>query len=203
MSSERRSRLTPEDRRTQLIVVGVNFLADHPLDALSMDELARRAGVSRALLFHYFESKQGMHRAVITAARDSLTASTAPRPELPPRERIDDTLRRFAAFVHEHRGTFLSLVRGIASGDPTVRALVDEARALNADHLQQAFSELGVPATPTVRIALRAWVAFAEEVFVSLATDDLGNDAELVAFLERTLGAAVTAALDPSPSPSP
>lgn len=196
MSSVRRSRLTPEDRRTQLVALGVNFLADHPLDELSMDELARRAGVSRALLFHYFESKQGMHRAVVTTARDSLLQATAPRAELPPRERIDDTLHRFASFVRDHRGTFISLVRGIASGDPTVRALVDESRELNAAHLREAFVELGVPDTRIVRIALRAWVSFAEEVFISLASDDHADDAELVAFLLRALDAAVSAALE-------
>lgn len=196
MPSARRSRLTPEDRRTQLVAVGIGFLADHPLGELSMDELARRAEVSRALLFHYFESKQGMHRAVVTTARDSLLQATAPRAELPPRERIDDTLRRFASFVRDHRGTFISLVRGIASGDPTVRALVDEARELNAAHLREAFVELGVPDSPIVRIALRAWVSFAEEVFISLASDDDVDDAELIAFLVRTLDAAVSAALD-------
>ncbi|GEK86878.1 TetR/AcrR family transcriptional regulator [Microbacterium aerolatum] len=196
MPEERRSRLTPEDRRTQLMAIGVNFLADHPLDELTMDELARRAGVSRALAFHYFESKQGMHRAVVTTARDSLLHATAPRADLPPRERIDDTLRRFATFVRDHRGTFLSLVRGVASSDPTVRALVDESRELNAEHLREAFGELGVPDTRAVRMALRAWVAFAEEVFVSVAADDLADDAELVALLVRTLDATVAASSD-------
>jgi len=194
MPTERRSRLTPEGRRTQLIIAGVGFLADHPLDELSMDELARRAGVSRALLFHYFDSKQGMHRTVVTAARDSLLQATAPRADLAPRERIRDTLRRLAAFVREHRGTFLSLVRGVASGDPTVRAVVDESRDLNAEYLREAFIELGVPDTRTMRMALRAWVSFAEEVFVSVAADDFADDPELVAFLVRTLDAAVAAA---------
>lgn len=179
-------------------MLGVAFLADHPLGELSMDELARRAGVSRALLFHYFDSKQGMHRAVVTAARDSLLQSTAPRTDLPPRERIDDTLRRFVIFVREHHGTFLSLVRGVASGDPSVRAVVDESRELNAEHLRVAFIELGVPDTRAIRMALRAWVSFAEEVFVSLAADDFADDAELVAFLVRTLDAAVMAARDSS-----
>ncbi|WP_235201359.1 TetR/AcrR family transcriptional regulator [Microbacterium sp. CH12i] len=130
MSAERRNRLTPDERRTQLLILGVSFLADHPLGDLTIDELARRAGISRALVFHYFESKQGMHRAIVTTARDSLIQATEPRLDLPPRERIDDTLLRFAAFVREHRGTFSSLVRGVASGDPTVRGVVDEAREL-------------------------------------------------------------------------
>lgn len=194
MSVERRNRLTPEERRTQLLAAGVSFLADHALDGLTMDELARRAGVSRALAFHYFDSTQGMHRAVVTMARDAMIHATAPNPELPPRERIKDTLLRFAAFVREHRGTFSSLVRGIASGDPTVRAVVDESRELNAAHLRDAFAELGVPVTRALTISLRAWVAFTEEVLVTTATDDRTDDAAIVEFLSRTLDGTVAAA---------
>src|SRR5690606_18079617 len=116
-----------EERHAQLLSLGVNFLAEHPLEDLSIEQLARMAGVSRALVFHYFDSKQGMHRAVVTTARDSLLQATAPSMDLPPHERIDDTLRRFVAFVSEHRGTFLSLVRGVASGDDEVRDVVDES----------------------------------------------------------------------------
>lgn len=194
MPSERRNRLTPEERRMQLLATGVNFLADQALDGLTMDELARRAGVSRALAFHYFDSTQGMHRAVVTMARDAMIHATAPNPELPPRERIDDTLLRFAGFVREHRGTFSSLVRGIASGDPTVRAVVDESRELNAAHLRDAFVELGVPVTRALTISLRAWVAFTEEVLVTTATDDRTDDSAIVAFLSRTLDGTVAAA---------
>lgn len=194
MPDDRRSRLTPDERRAQLIALGVNFLADHPLDELTIDELARRAGVSRALLFHYFDTRQGMHRAVVLTARDAMLQATAPRPELPPRERIEDTLLRFAAFVREHRGTFISLVRGIASGDQTVRELVDESREINAEHLHDALSELGIPDTRALTIALRAWVSFTEEVLVTLATQESVDDTELVAFLSRTLDAVVEAA---------
>jgi len=45
MTSEPRSRLSPEQRRAQLIAIGVAFLAEHPLDELTIDELATRAGV--------------------------------------------------------------------------------------------------------------------------------------------------------------
>lgn len=196
MSDERRLRLTPQERLAQLIALGVNFLSDHPLDELTIDELATRAGVSRALVFHYFESKQGMHRAVVTTARDSLLQATAPRSELPPRERINDTLRRFASFVREHRGTFTSLVRGVASGDAAVRAVVDESREFNAEQLRRAFIELGVTDSQVLRVALRAWVSFAEEVFVSLTAENLADDDQLVAFLMRTLDATVSVAED-------
>lgn len=202
MSVERRVRLTPDARRAQLISAGVSFLADHSLDDLTIDVLAARGGVSRALIFHYFDTRQGMQRAVVQAARDALLHATLPRPELAPEERVHDVLVRITSFVADHRGTFFSLVRGPASGDPTVRALVDEARAANAERLREALIELGEPDSSALRLALRSWVAFAEETFVALASQQ--GDAttpqpdhrpeDLIAFLELTLAGVVTAA---------
>ncbi|WP_217184320.1 TetR/AcrR family transcriptional regulator [Streptomyces sp. AC495_CC817] len=196
MSPEPRSRLSPDERRAQLVAIGVRFLAEHPLDELTIDELAMQAGVSKALVFHYFESRQGVERAIVTTARDSLLLATEPLPELPPRERIRDTLVRIAGFVRDHSGTFSSLVRGVASGDPAVRAIVDESREMNAARLLQALTELGVPDTSALRVALRAWVSFTEETLLELVVDRRTDDDAVVDFLVRTLDGVVDAAAD-------
>lgn len=196
MSEPQRARLSPQDRRAQLIAVGVNFLTDHALDELTMDELARRAGVSRPLVFHYFETRQGMHRAVVTTARDSLLVASVPRQDLAPRERIRDTLLRITMFVQEHRGTFYSLVRGAASGDPAVRRIVDESRDLNAGRLYDSFIELGLADTTLLRVALRSWVAFAEETLISLAIERETSADDVVRFLEASLHGMVNSVCD-------
>lgn len=193
MPEERRARLSPDERRAQLIATGVNFLAEHPLDELTMDVLAQRAGVSRPLLFHYFDTRQGMHLAVVTTARDSLLLASEPRDDLEPRARIRDTLMRITEFVRQHQSTFHSLVRGIASGDPAVRRVVDESRDVNAGRLLDALTELGVLDTPELRVALRAWVSFAEETLIALVIDRDEDPERVVRFLERTLDGVVAA----------
>lgn len=193
MPEERRARLSPDERRAQLIATGVNFLAEHPLDELTMDVLAQRAGVSRPLLFHYFDTRQGMHLAVVTTARDSLLLASEPRDDLDPRARIRDTLMRITEFVRQHQSTFHSLVRGIASGDPAVRRVVDESRDVNAGRLLDALTELGVLDTPELRVALRAWVSFAEETLIALVIDRDEDPERVVRFLERTLDGVVAA----------
>lgn len=152
---DRRTRLTPQERRTQLIALGVAALADRPLEALTIEHLSAQAGVSRALLFHYFGSRQGMHHAVVLTARDSMLHATEPQPDLDPLDRLRDTLERIVRFVRDHRGTFYSLVRGAASGDPEVREVVEQARAAQADRLIAVFLELGMPDSELLRIALR------------------------------------------------
>jgi AcrR family transcriptional regulator len=195
MGSERRTRLSPEQRRAQLVALGVAFLADRPLDDLTIEELSERAEVSRALIFHYFGSRQGLHQAVVARAGDALLEATHPRDELPAVERLRDTLRRIALFVRENRGTFFSLVRGVASGDPEVRVVVDRARDANAQRLREVFAELGVPASPLLDVALRSWVAFAEEVLIELAVDDDVDIDDIVGFLERSVQGVVSAVI--------
>ena len=195
MSTEQRRRLSREDRRAQLIASGVAFLASQPLDELTIEALAEREDVSRALVFHYFGTRQGLHTAVVTTARDALIAASAPRAELPPRARLDDTIERIVAFVRAHRGTFYSLVRGVASGDPVVRELVDEARDENAHRIVDVFHELGHADSPMLSVAARAWVAFAEDVLIELGLESDRPAGEIVAFLSRS-ALAIAASVD-------
>lgn len=209
MAAQRRTRLTPEDRSAQLIALGVASLVDRPLHSLSIEWLSAQAGVSRALLFHYFGSKQGLHREVVRVARDSMLHATEPTPDLEPLERLHDTLTRIVQFVREHRGTFYSLVRGVASGDLEVREVVEQARVEQAERVIAVFLELGMSDTPLLRVALRSWVAFAEEALAEealvepvveggapISATRLPDD-ELVEFLVRS-AVAVAAAVDPA-----
>lgn len=194
MTEERRTRLTPDERRAQLIALGVAALAHAPLEDVTMELLSEQAGVSRALLFHYFGSKQGMHHAIVLTARDSMLRATEPRHELAPLDRLRDTLERVVGFVREHPATFYSLVRGAASGSPEVRELVEEARNAQAERAVSVFLELGEPDSRRLRIALRAWVAMAEQEMVdaALATDLPAAEIVglLIAAAEATAGAA-------------
>ncbi|THG34415.1 TetR/AcrR family transcriptional regulator [Glaciibacter flavus] len=200
MAEERRTRLSPDERRAQLVALGVAALADRPLDELSLDDLAAQAGVSRGLLFYYFESKQGFHREVVRTARDAMLRATEPATDLPPLERLHDTLERIVRFVREHRGTFFSLVRGAASGDLRVQEVVEQARSLQTERIVTVLGEMGVAESPTLRMALRSWVAFAEQYLVEAAVGTEVSEDDVVALLERTALLVVTAA-DPESAP--
>ena len=64
----RRTRLTRDDRRRQLLGIGLAKLVDKPIQDLSVDEVAAEAGISRGLLFHYFPTKRDFYRECIAAA---------------------------------------------------------------------------------------------------------------------------------------
>lgn len=191
--------MSPEERRQQLVALGVAALADRPLESITVEDLAAQAGVSPGLVHYYFGSRQGLHSEIVRTARDAMLHATAPRPELPPLERVRDTLDRFVAFVREHDATFFSLVRGAASGDERVRTTVQHARDVLADYVSDAFRELGVAETRLLHVAIHSWISFAEQALVEAAKDPDVEPADLAAYLERS-AVGVVAALDPATS---
>jgi len=193
MEASRRTRLSPDERRAQLLALGVGALASGPLEDLTLESLALSAGVSRGLVSYYFGTKDGLHRDVVRTACGAMLHATAPDEELLPLDRLHDTLTRLVRFVRDHRLTFYSLVRGAASGDPEVRELIEETRTVQTGWLVSAFLELGTRDSETLRIALRAWVAFAEQTLVDGALHSELSSEEIVLFLDRSAKALVGA----------
>src|SRR3954453_19978726 len=144
-SNEKRTRLDPVARRAQLIALGVEMLATRTLDALSVEDIAQKAGISRGLLFHYFSSKQEFHIEVARAAAAELLERTAPDTSLPPLEALRGALTAFVGYVEENPDNYKSLVRGAASGDADMRAIFDGTRATMAGRIVGVLGDLGLP----------------------------------------------------------
>lgn len=185
MPEKRAARLSPDERRAQLVAIGVDMLADRSLDELSTDDVARRAGISRGLLFHYFDSKRDFYRSVVQRECDDFAAATEPDASLEPVAWLRAFIAGFAAYVTEHRRVYLALVRGAAGSHPAVEDIVEATRSTLARRVEEGQRRLGMPHSPLLPVATRAWMAFAEEAVTSWPPD--GPDAAaLGAFLESS-----------------
>ncbi|RXS83340.1 TetR/AcrR family transcriptional regulator [Streptomyces sp. TM32] len=187
MSGRRTTRLTPDQRREQLVGIGLEMLADRSLDELSTDEVARRAGISRGLLFHYFGSKRDFYRAVVRAECDRFTAATEPDVSLEPVAWMRAFIAGFVAYVLEHRQVYLALVRGAAGSHPAVTDIVGATRETVARRVHDGRRRLGMPDAPQAELATRAWMAFAEEAATTWPVERPGARDELCAFIESSL----------------
>jgi AcrR family transcriptional regulator len=192
----KRTRLDPVARRAQLIALGVEMLATRTLDALSVEDIARKAGISRGLLFHYFASKQEFHTEVARAAAQDLIDRTEPDPAEPPLAALRGGLVAFIDYVEENPDNYKSLVRGAAAGDAQMRAIFDETRATLAGRIVAVLGDLGLPLGPRAQLAVHGWVAFTEECvirWIDAGTED--RDA-LIEMLTKALPAVVLASSD-------
>jgi AcrR family transcriptional regulator len=122
----RRTRLTRDDRRRQLLGIGLAKLVDKPIQDLSVDEVAAEAGISRGLLFHYFPTKRDFYRECIAAAGRRILRTTAPDPDLPPEEQVRDMVRLFVEQIDRRRDFYLSLLHGTGAADLAVVRVYDD-----------------------------------------------------------------------------
>src|ERR1044072_5192048 len=76
-----RRRLSPEDRRRQLVDVGAELFAARSYEEVLMEEVAERAGVSRALLYKHFPAKRDLFAAVYREAAQGLLDATELDPD--------------------------------------------------------------------------------------------------------------------------
>lgn len=166
--NSKRVRLSPDERREQLIALGVKMLGDRALEDIAIGDIAEQAGISRGLLFHYFPSKQDFHLAIAHRANAELLSRTAPDPDLPLFDMLRDAVQRYVDYVSENRTSYLALLRGPASSSPELMTLVDQTRGAIVDRiLAEAPIPIEDPDQPRLRLAVRGWVAFVEETTLS------------------------------------
>ena len=193
MTAATRTRLTPDERRRQLLDLGARLLATRSIDEISIDLLAEQAGISRGLLYHYFGSKHDFRRAVIRHAVDDLIAQTAPPVEGEPLERLVASMAAYVDYVAANYAGYRSIVKAAAGGTDAMRELYEEARSALTDRIFREDPQGEILAdTPAARLVVRGWSALAEEVVLTWVEDPraMTRD-ELLAFLARSLPALV------------
>ncbi|MEU2246183.1 TetR/AcrR family transcriptional regulator [Streptomyces sp. NPDC019224] len=184
MPEKRAARLRPDERRAQLVAIGVDMLSGCSLDELSTDAVARRAGISRGLLFHYFDSKRDFYRSVVRQECDDFAAATEPDASLDPAPWLRAFITGFVAYVTGRRKVYGALVRGGSGSHPAVEDIVEATRATLAHRVAEGQRRLGMPQSPRLTLAARAWLAFAEEAVTSWPLEEPDASEELAAFLE-------------------
>ncbi|GAA4809827.1 TetR/AcrR family transcriptional regulator [Nocardioides caeni] len=170
-----RTRLSPDERRTQLLDLGVRLLATTSLEELSIDVLAEEAGISRGLLYHYFGTKLGFFEAVVQHAADDLYRQTAPPAEGEPLERLMGSITGYVDYVVANQPGYRSLVRAASGGNDTLRRIYDDTfRALADRFFAVDTGTIDLPDTPAVRLVLHAWQAMTEALVLRWCDDPAG-----------------------------
>ena len=171
--------MSPAARREQFLDLGMEMLRDHSLEEVSTEAIADAAGVSRALLFHYFESKQDFHVALAKAQAQVMLERTVPDMDAgDPLEILRVSMSAFVDFVYGNAGAYRAILRGSTSADPELQAVFAQTRATMAQRIFDHSAMFGISVTPLVRMAVHGWLSFVEEVTLAWLADDAGVDRE-------------------------
>jgi TetR/AcrR family transcriptional regulator len=97
--SPRLTREVDADRtRESLLRAGTELFALQGFDGASVEDIARKAGVNKALISYHFRGKRGLYRAILTSTLQAAVARLRALPEAP--RPAPDLLRDFVVEFH-------------------------------------------------------------------------------------------------------
>jgi AcrR family transcriptional regulator len=130
MSAPTRRRLTAEERRSGILDAALTAFSQKGYHATSLDDIAGVAGVSKALIYEHFASKQELHADLIARNARELTqrvAGALSGVEVESTvERLAAGLEAFFAYVEERREAWRMLVRNVS--DPEIAESLERLR---------------------------------------------------------------------------
>ncbi len=166
-----RQRLDLEVRREQLLGAAFELFAHRSYDEVGIEDVARAAGASKGLLYHYFPTKKDLYRAAVQRGADLLLERTTTPEGTPPLERLELGLRAYFAYVEEHADAYGALMRSGVGVDPEIAAVVESTRDAIALRLLEGLPLAGVAEGPEVRAAVRGWIGFVEAIALRWIAD--------------------------------
>ncbi|HEV3230048.1 MAG TPA: TetR/AcrR family transcriptional regulator [Solirubrobacteraceae bacterium] len=175
MSEPAYTRLQVDERRRQLLEAGAQLFAEHAFEEISMRQIAERAGVSKALLYHYFPSKTDLFKAAIAEAAGELQALIEPSGQGAPLEQLARSLDAYLAWIEANAQTWSKLMESAATL-PDARELVEGFRQHT---MQMILSQLTAdgPTPPALRNAIQGWLGYMDAAILDWTqTDDLARE---------------------------
>ncbi|HEY2767953.1 MAG TPA: TetR/AcrR family transcriptional regulator [Solirubrobacteraceae bacterium] len=143
MSSDKkttRKRLTGPARRELIEAAASELFAERGYGGTSIDEIARRAGVTAPVVYDHFASKRELHRCLLERHFAELRALW--REQLagdePPAQRIPQAIDAWFTYVQAHPYAWRMLFRD-TTGEPEVHAIHEQVIAASRAAIMPLF----------------------------------------------------------------
>ncbi len=191
----KRERLVVDERRAQLLALGLDVFGARPYDEVSIDDLARAAKISKGLLYHYFPTKRAYYVAALRVAASRLLSETETDASLPPLERARLGLSSYLDFVERHGPAYLTLMNGGIGADAEVAAVIEETRRVFVERmLEGRAAATGQRVDALQGLAVRGFVGFIEATCIEWVAKRAVKREELLALWIGALAALFASA---------
>ena len=114
--------MTSYQRREQLIEIGRSLFAAKGFEAVSVEEIASTAKVSKPIVYEHFGGKEGLYAVVVDREMRALTdvlINALSDPQAHPRQIVERTALALLTYVEENAEGFRVLTRDSPKTDPS------------------------------------------------------------------------------------
>ncbi len=153
----RYQRLTPAERRDQILDAANTLFAERGYEDVLVEDISRAAGVTRGLVHHYFGGRKDVYLALLErlgAVREEQLRAPVGRSA---RDRVADTVSRWLDWTGSNRTIYLGTIApGEDIIDPDVRRVDAELRSRAVAQVAAFHSDIATD-SPRLRYALECW----------------------------------------------
>lgn len=165
MTGRKNRRLPASERRAQLIEVGRSVFAKHGFKGTSVEQIAKRARVSKPIIYEHFGGKEGLYAVVVDREMDYVVRRIVEAISSgSPRERIEHATLAFLNYVKDHPDGFavLSQDSPLTSTHGTMSSLLNDMAERVGSVFESSFKAAGYDrkAAPIYAHALVGMVTF-------------------------------------------
>ena len=181
-----------DDKRRAILATATQLFSEHGYDRSSIAEVAKACGVSKALLYHYFPSKEAYFVATLEKAAAELEERTRPDESPEPLEQLSGSLDAYLGWVEEYEDSYAKMIRS-AGLVPEVKTMLDRVRGETAQRIIDGISG-DKPASPVLRTAVTGWLWFMDGAILDWVEHrDMDRQTLHGLLLGTLLGAVLTA----------
>lgn len=140
-------RLNATDRRSQILTAAMEVFAEHGFHGTPTRELARRAGVSEALVFQHFPTKEALISAILdhVGFEDRIQMMETHLSQMPPREALLRIAEHVLTNLRDNPSTFRVVFFGLLEtphlAGEFYRKFLSRLLALETRIFERAFAE--------------------------------------------------------------
>lgn len=168
-----RRRLSAPARRHQIITAAREVFAAHPYERVSTADIAAAAGVTRALVHHYFHGIDAVRQAVAAEILQSTIGTLQPSEELSVADRVRSNIGRFLDVVDANRDAWFAALGSAGEADAT-----PAGRALRQAVLEQIIANNAKVFRDTswARLCVTGYIGFSDAVCRGWLDGQTGRD---------------------------
>jgi AcrR family transcriptional regulator len=200
VKKKRISRLENDERRAQLLAMGRTAFATATYDEVSIDELAKKAKLSKGLFYYYFPTKRDLYLAGLRETAAELVGKLKREfpADMAPRQRAELGVDAYLSHIEDQQTEFLALMRGGIGSDPQVQEVLESVRSGVLDEfLRGAPISAFLKELPLARIAIRSWIGMVEAASIEWLADRTQSRLRVRDMLVDALFDLIVRVLDP------
>lgn len=191
------SRLGVENRKETIVDVASTLIRETGVADWTLDDVARRAQVSRGLVYRYFRGKDALLLALIerlSLQLRQLTAEAADT-ESSGEDKMRASLDAYFDYAAANPALYRAMFYGAISGSPEVAAQRDSNLSFQRDRIMAGLAASGVHG-PLLAEGVRSWLDFMVSCTLSWLERGASRSQTPMELLLSTLGVVIEECAD-------